>query len=58
MSFDEQSMTLEITEDSTNNDDAGTYEIEIQLTEPTDDLSKTYTFEVIVQEAELEEPEC
>ena len=49
---------LEITEDSTNNDDAGTYEIEIQLTEQTDDLSKTYTLEVIVQEAKLETPEC
>ena len=51
-------MTLEITEDSTTNDDAGTYEIEIQLSEQTDDLSKSYTIKVIVEEAELQEPEC
>ena len=51
-------MTLEIIEDSTSNDDAGTYEIEIQLYEQTDDLSKSYTIEMIIEEAEDEVLEC
>ena len=51
-------MTLEIKEESTTNDDAGTYEIEIQLSERTDDLSKSYTIELTVEEAEVEKQEC
>ena len=38
--FDENIMALKISESSTSNEDIGTYEIEINLTEKIDSLNK------------------
>ena len=46
--FDEESMTLSISQGITTNEDVGIYTIVVKLNEPKDKLKKTYRVKVTI----------